>query len=436
MNLFGTDGIRGRANEFPLVPAYLTSIGRAIGVFFKGNGMVILGGDPRLSTTMISTALVSGITSTGRSVLLADVIPTPVLAHLVRQYKAPCGVMVSASHNPWHDNGVKIFNNSGYKLSLAEEDNFSKQVESKESSGPSSVGSVYYIVAWQEQYIARLKSQFKLNLSKLKIVLDLANGATCTLAPMIFEAFGAKPITISNEPDGVNINEGCGAGDIKKLRAAVLKNKADIGIAFDGDGDRIIMVDENGNKVDGDAIMALLAINWWQRRKLRGAKIIATQYSNLALSKILTEKGIKIEFVDTGDRFVAERMRQARLNLGGEKSGHIVLSDYETTGNGIVTALATLEALGKRRLSEANTVKDFPQVLINVDVKEKPPLEKLPQVMDAMKAAENKLGTLGRVFVRYSGTQPMARVMIEGESEKLIKPLAENIANAIRKGLC
>jgi len=428
---FGTDGIRGEANKFPLVPEFLVKLGKATVTYFDNDSRaIILAGDTRQSTTMIASALSSGIVASGCDVLELGIAPTPVLAYFTRILKAKCGIMVTASHNPWQDNGVKFYKNDGTKLSEHQEENFEKLIDLdiNEDSEP---GAIHPLIEWQEDYIAHLKTLFDLDLASVEITLDCANGPTSFLAPMVFEAFNAKPKVIHNAPDGKNINENCGATSLNNLK----KERQGVGIAFDGDGDRVIMIDELGNTIDGDHIMGIIAVDLKEENKLQKDSIVITKYSNMGLRVALWEKGVKVDYADNGDQYVSALMKNHGYSLGGEKTGHIILSEYETTGNGIIVALKVLEIMKKKnkKLHELNFLKEYPQILINVEVKEKIPIENLPNVILAIEGVESKLGDNGRVFVRYSGTQNLVRIMIEGQDKDLIRSYADKIAEEFKQ---
>ncbi len=424
MKLFGTDGIRGKANKSPLTPEGVVKIGKSLAsVLNKKSNLVVLGGDTRISTPMIASALSSALTSMGLDVAVADIIPTPAVALMVLKLEADAGLVVSASHNPWFENGIKFFNNKGFKFSV-EEESLVEEAFEKEIKG-NNIGKIFSL-RWEDTYVEYLRSLFNMDLSNLKIVVDCANGATSFIAPRVFESFNNKPIVINNQPDGTNINKG-GANDLGALKQEVLKNNADIGIAFDGDGDRIAIIDENGNILDGDSIMGIIA----RELKQELDAVAVTRYSNAGFVNSMQELGISCEFAETGDRYVNEKMQKLNIRLGGENSGHIIMSDYSTTGDGILTGLKILEIMHnkKKKLSELDFVKKFPQVLVNKEVKEKTPLEQLPEVSKRIKRVEEILKGQGKVFVRYSGTQNLVRILVEGPSMDLIKAYAELIAD-------
>jgi len=437
MKLFGTDGIRSKANEYPLVPEFVVRIGQSIPeAFMHKSNTVIIGGDTRQSTGMISSALVSGVTSRGLNVVVGNIMPTPIVAFFTRKFKFRCGIVVSASHNPWDDNGIKFFTPEGVKLTPEEEKRFEKIIFSmKENrSGGSHTGNIFHLLDWRQQYIEHLKQCLELELSKLKLVIDYANGATITIASDVFASYGCKPISINDAANGKNINENCGAEHPEALQNAVKKNRADIGFAYDGDGDRVVVVDSYGNILDGDALINIIAGYLSSKGKLNG--VVITKYSNLGLVKALEARNIPVEYAATGDRYVAELMRKRGYQLGGEKAGHIILGDFETTGNGLLVSLFILKIMLEtgKPLHELNTLKEVPQVMINVAVKRKVPFEELPAVQRAIEQAKGELGSDGRVFVRYSGTQPVARVMVEATRKASAQFFAERIARAIKEG--
>jgi phosphoglucosamine mutase len=438
MKLFGTDGIRGRANAYPLNPEFIVGIGKACADYFRGDGdSVILGGDTRQSTSMISSALVAGLNAKGVNVIVANIIPTPIVAWLAKRFSLKCGIMVSASHNPWQDNGIKFFKTDGLKLTQEEEAEFEKLIFAQNQGSCGQVGYVYNFVDWQEPYLEHIESLFEMELSGLKLVVDCANGATAYFAARVFERFGAAPELLNISPDGCNINEGCGAEHTEPLAKEVLSKRADIGIAFDGDGDRLMLIDEKGQLVDGDAIIAMIATQLKQQGRLNGGKVVATEYSNLGLAKRLEAEGIGLEIVAPGDRNIAQHMLQKGYVLGGEPSGHIILSELETTGNGLLNALCVLQLMhwSKLPLSKLNCLNRYPQVMLNVEVDKKPPIKTLKKTPAAIRAAEARLGSTGRVFVRYSGTQELARVMVEAQDKALAESCAAQIAKAIKEEL-
>jgi len=439
--LFGTDGIRGLVGHYPMTPEIMLKLGKSSAKIFKSNQSrhkILIGKDTRISGYILESALTSGICSMGLDVLLVGPLPTPAIAHLAKNLNASAGIVISASHNPAQDNGVKFFSNKGIKLS----DEIEKKIESLvfknifKSVPSEKTGKAYRLQDAKSRYIEFAKSAIKNNLQGFKIVLDCANGAAYAVAPIIFEELGAQTIILNNKPDGLNINKDCGALHPKVVSKEVKKHNANIGIAFDGDADRVIIVDENGSELNGDHIMALCAIDMLKNNNLNKKTLVATVYSNLGLDKTIEKAGGKVVRVKNGDRYVIEEMLKNNYNFGGERSGHIIFSDYTTTGDGIIAALRVLDIMKKtnKKLSELKTcLKEFPQVLINVKVKKKIPFEQLPNVNKAIKQAQTILKNNGRLLIRYSGTENIARVMIEGKDKKLITKLANNIAGEIKK---
>jgi len=445
--LFGTDGIRGVVNKHPMTSEMAMQIGQAVACVLRKKGhrqKIVIGKDTRLSGYMLESALASGISSMGADVILVGPMPTPGIAFITNNMDADCGIVISASHNPFGDNGIKIFSKQGFKLSNEQELEieelvFSKTLQSLVSS-PGEIGRAFRETDALGRYIVFLKHTFpkNLDLEGVKIVLDCANGATYKVAPTIFKEMRAEVISINVEPDGKNINLNCGSLNPERLGEEVVKNKADIGLAFDGDGDRLISVDEKGNIVNGDMTLAICAKNMKEEQTLRNNIVVSTVMSNLGLSVALKEMGIKHVQSKVGDRYVLEEMLKNGAVIGGEDSGHIIFSEHHTTGDGLITALQLLTIMRKRKtaLSELSKVmKSFPQTLINVDVKSKPDLKGIPEITTAVEEVEKELGAKGRVLVRYSGTQPMCRVMIEGPTIEKTKELATKIAEVVKKKL-
>ncbi len=447
MRLFGTDGIRGEANQYPMTPEMALRVGLAVGYLFRNQGRhrrIIIGKDTRLSGYMLEMALASGVLSMGAEAWLVGPLPTPAVAFLTRDLRAEAGVMISASHNPFHDNGIKIFGSDGFKLS----DELEARIEAliREPSldegraRREAIGRAHRIEDARGRYMVYLKRSFPedLDLEGLRVVVDCAHGATYRVAPEILEELGATVIRIGCEPDGLNINRGCGALHPQVLREKVLKEGADIGLAFDGDGDRLILVDEKGRVRDGDYVLACLAVSLKKEDQLPGNTVVATVMSNLGLERFLASEGIRLLRTPVGDRYVVEKMREGGYRLGGEQSGHIVFLDQATTGDGVLTALRVLAVL-RRQERPASEVLDLfekvPQVLINVVVREKRPLSEIEGLAERLQKAEEKLAGRGRVLVRASGTEPKYRVMVEGEDQDLIEALAEEIAAHIRRVL-
>ena len=443
--LFGTDGIRGLANEYPMTSEMAMKVGRAVAYFFnrkeKGSPKIIIGKDTRISGYMLEYALVSGICSMGADAYLAGVLPTPGIAYITASTDADAGIVISASHNPFYDNGIKIFKRDGFKLSDEKEAEIEKTLLSDEISSISRnirmTGGVYRIADAGQNYIDFLLSKVPENFCQgLKIVIDCSNGATYKVAPELFARLGAEVETLFNDPDGRNINENCGSQHTSELTKIVLEKNADIGLAFDGDGDRLIAVDEDGNIITGDKILAICARAMKKKGELKNNTVVSTVMSNMGLGIALEYMGIKHIKAKVGDRYVLESMIHSGAVLGGEDSGHMIFLDHQTTGDGILTALKLIEALknDSKPLSELVKIMDvFPQVLINVEVKNKPDISSVPQITEAIKAVEKNLAGKGRVLVRYSGTQPLCRVMIEGPTQKITEKYCQEIADKVKE---
>lgn len=440
---FGTDGIRGTANTFPMTADIAQRVGMAAGhIFNRGSHRhrVVIAKDTRLSGYMIETALTSGFLSMGVDVLLVGPMPTPAVAFLTRAMRADMGVMISASHNPYHDNGLKLFGPDGYKLSDAIELEIEALMQSdlSEKLAPTEkIGRAKRLDDAPGRYIEFVKSTFPkhLSLEGLKIVIDCANGAGYVVGPIILYELGAEVVPLHVSPNGLNINKECGSNHPASLRGAVLREKADLGIALDGDADRLIMVDEKGSVLDGDVLMAMVANHWHRAGLLKGGGVVSTQMSNLGLEQFLETLGLALHRTKVGDRYVMEHMRTHGLNVGGEPSGHIILSDYVTTGDALIAALQVLamKVQDGRELSEAAKLfTPVPQVLKNVRYTGKSPLDAAP-VQTAIAEVEQRLGKTGRVLVRASGTEPLIRIMVEGEDKHAIESYAEQIANATQK---
>lgn len=443
--LFGTDGVRGVANVDPMTSEVALRLGRAVAYVFRTGSRrhkIIIGKDTRLSGYMLETAMASGICSMGVDVLLVGPMPTPGIAFLTRSLRADAGAVISASHNPFQDNGIKFFSRRGFKLPDEVELKIEQLVLARDIDHlrPTAheVGKAFRVDDAVGRYNVFVKNTFPkhLTLDGLKVVVDCANGAPYRVAPEVLEELGADVTAIGAEPDGQNINLDCGSTHPEAARAAVLEKGADVGISLDGDGDRAILVDEKGTIIDGDAILAIAARELLTKKKLRRNTVVATEMSNLGLDAAIEELGGRVVRTPVGDRYVVEEMLRGGFCLGGEQSGHIVFLDHATTGDGLITALAVLAIMVRKRrpLSELSSVMTrFPQLLVNVPVHTKPDLSSLRSVQEAISAAENVLEGRGRVVVRYSGTEMLARVMIEGQEEKQVRSLADDIAGAIRR---
>ncbi|WP_156255552.1 phosphoglucosamine mutase [Sandarakinorhabdus oryzae] len=436
---FGTDGIRGLTNTPPMTAAIALKLGQAAGRhFLRGlhTHRVVIGKDTRLSGYMMESALVAGFTSVGMDVTLLGPMPTPAVAMLTRSMRADLGVMISASHNPFHDNGIKLFGPDGYKLSDADEAAIEALLEEEiPLAEPKAIGRARRIDDAQGRYIHFAKATFPehLRLDGLKIVIDCAHGAAYKVAPAALWELGAEVIAIGVAPDGFNVNDKVGSTHPKALQLKVLESGADIGIALDGDADRLIVVDERGQVVDGDQLMALIASRAAEAGTLKGGALVATVMSNLGLERFLESKGIALHRAAVGDRHVLELMRQAGCNVGGEQSGHIILSDHATTGDGLVAALQVLAALvgsGKPASELLHLFDPLPQLLKNVRFKGGAPLE-ADAVKAAIAEAEARLAGQGRLLIRKSGTEPLIRVMAEGEDKTLVGRVVDDICAAV-----
>jgi len=443
--LFGTDGIRGVANVYPMTPEVVLNVGKAVAYVFKEKcgkekPKFVIGKDTRLSGYMLENALISGIVSVGADVLLVGPMPTPAIAHLTKSLNADAGIVLSASHNPAEDNGIKIFSEDGYKLPDDAEDEIEKHVLSEtvntEHVKGGLIGKVHRIDDARGRYIEFAKASVNsMSLKGIKIVLDCANGAAYNTAPHIFSELGAEVIVLNDKPDGLNINLDCGALHPEKMMEVVKEEKADIGIALDGDADRVIVCDEKGRSVDGDHIIAICAIDMKKNGALKKNHVVVTIMANKGFDIAMERERIKVVKTNVGDRYVVDEMRKKGYVLGGEQSGHIIFANYTTTGDGIISALQLLKVIKERRvkLSKlAESMKSLPQVLVNVDVTEKKDISRL-QVNKNIKSAELKLGDKGRVLVRYSGTQNLCRIMIEGENKREIQKMANDIAKVMKK---
>ncbi len=445
--LFGTDGIRGIANQYPMTAEIALNIGRATAHLFKKKGHVakiIVGKDTRISGYMFESALVSGICSMGVNAIMVGVMPTPGIAFLTNSMRADAGIVISASHNPLQDNGIKIFSAEGFKLpdekELAIEDFVFADDKEKERPAPGDLGKVYRLDDARGRYTVFLKHTFpkEYTLEGTRIVLDCANGATYRIAPDTFFELGAQVTTLFDHPDGININVNCGSQYPKTIAREVVARKADVGFAFDGDGDRLIAVDEKGAVLTGDQILAICARMMKNEGMLTNNLVVRTVMSNIGLGIAFDKMGIDSIITNVGDRNVLEEMRASGASIGGEDSGHLIFLPHHTTGDGIITALQVLTAMkreGKPLSTLAKTMTVFPQVLINVDVKKRPDLSRVPEIARAIRGAEKALGNRGRVLVRYSGTQNMCRVMVEGPTHKETEKHCRQIADVVRAKL-
>lgn len=445
--LFGTDGVRGVANVYPMTAEMAMQIGRAAAYIFR-NGKrrhrIVIGKDTRLSGYMLESALVAGICSMGVDVLLVGPLPTPGIANITSSMRADAGVVISASHNPFEDNGIKFFSRDGFKLPdetelMIEDLIFSKRIDSLRPTAKE-VGKAYRIDDAKGRYVVFLKSTFPkdLDLTGLKIVLDCANGAAYKVAPAVFEELGAEVIPVGVKPNGTNINAKCGSLHPEVMSEAVKEHGADLGVALDGDADRCIFVDEYGNVVDGDRIMAICATEMLKQGTLKQNTLVATVMSNMGLDIAMKKAGGEVVKTAVGDRYVVEEMLRGGYNLGGEQSGHMIFLDHNTTGDGILSALQVLAIMQRRqkRLSElALVMQSLPQVLVNVRLAEKTDIMQVPEIARLIQDIEEKLKGEGRVLIRYSGTEPLLRIMLEGSDEGDIRCWANEIASTVAQAL-
>ena len=440
-NFFGTDGIRGEVGKSPITADILLKVGWAVGSVLKEqneNASVIIGKDTRVSGYLFESALEAGFLSAGVNVGMLGPMPSPAIAYLTQAFGATAGVVISASHNPYQDNGVKFFSSKGVKLN----DETQKAIEKKISMPMSSVGSASIGKARRYEqalgrYIEFCKSTFdkSCDLSNLKIIIDCANGATYHIAEDVFSELGASVLMINNTPDGYNINRDCGATDTKHLQKEVLENNADLGIAFDGDGDRLIMVDHKGQKVDGDELVFIIANAWKESGDLKSNKVVGTKMTNLGIQLAFAEIGVSFIEADVGDRHVMDQLIEHKAVLGGEGSGHIICLNKSTSGDGIIAALQVLEVMsktGKTLLELKSKMMKYPQVLINVKTDTKVNLQEESKLSQAINSVESKLSKTGRVLVRESGTEPLVRVMVESSNYGLAKESAEELAKIIK----
>ena len=445
--LFGTDGIRGEANRYPMDANTAFAVGQAMTLVLKKTHhttRVVIGKDTRLSGYMLESALESGVTSMGGVPYLVGVLPTPGIAFITESMRADAGAVISASHNPYQDNGIKIFSGAGFKLSDEQEEAIEGLILGGKLPDmvppPHDMGRAYRLDDAAGRYIVFLKNTFPRSLSMegLKIVLDTANGATYRVAPAAFTELGAEVTVIHNTPNGLNINENCGSQHTEDLRKAVVESGAAIGLAFDGDGDRLIAVDENGNEITGDQIMIICAVMLKEEGRLRNDLLVSTIMSNMGLSVACRKYGFKNHAAKVGDRYVLEDMQRLGGVIGGEESGHVIFLDHHTTGDGILTAMQLLAAMlraGKPLSEMAKLMDVFPQKLINVDVKSKPDIQTVPEIVEAIKQVEAELKDEGRVLVRYSGTQNMCRVMVEGPTKEITEKYAAQLADVVKAAI-
>lgn len=439
---FGTDGIRGQANAAPMTVENAVQLGRAVALTFSTAGhraRILVGKDTRLSGYMLEAALMAGITSTGADVTMLGPLPTPGIAFLTTSMRADAGIVLSASHNPFQDNGLKVFGRDGYKLPDAIELQLEAMMDQPSDSLPlakgAAIGRARRIEDAGGRYITHLKTLLRpqFDLTGIRIAVDCANGAAYRVAPLLFAELGATVFPLGVSPNGLNINDRCGSLHPEGVAEKVLEVGADLGIALDGDADRIILVDNKGKVVDGDAVLGMCALEMKSRANLRHDTVVATVMSNMGLDRMLRDEGIRLERTAVGDRYVVQRMREGGFNFGGEQSGHLVFLDHSTTGDGLVAALQVINLILERQRPLADIARGFepmPQILISKLVRARPPLETLPTVQRAIADAEKELGDGGRVLVRYSGTEYKVRVMVEGENPGRTQQLCEDIVEA------
>jgi phosphoglucosamine mutase len=441
--LFGTDGIRGVANRSPLTPEELFALGRAVATLLRdkrGGSKVrlVVGRDTRLSGPMIEQALVVGALSTGADCLSVGVLPTPAIAFLTRHLEADGGAVISASHNPFGDNGVKFFSREGTKLPDQWEDEIEALVRAGGGVIRPTGGDVGRFIAYdraEADYLTFCRERVTCDLRGLTVVLDCAHGATARVAPKLFRSLGARVLTLGVRPNGTNINHKVGALYPEGLQKKVKAVGAQIGLAFDGDGDRLITVDETGEVRDGDYLLAILGRHLAARGRLKGGVVVTTVMANLGLDRSLAEAGVRLVKTPVGDRYVLDEMRRIGANVGGEQSGHLIFLDHALTGDGMISALQLLQTMhetGASLGSLAQCLTKFPQILVNVRVREQPQLEAIPRLGDRVRQMEAALNGLGRILIRYSGTEPLARVMIEGDNREMIEAMAHELAGIIQ----
>lgn len=442
--LFGTDGVRGVANQDPMTSEMAMKLGRAAGHVFRnreGRHQIVIGKDTRISGYMLESALTSGLCSMGVDVLLVGPLPTPAIAFLTRSLRADAGVMISASHNPYQDNGIKFFSNDGMKLPDEAEQRIEDLILSNEIEHirptAEAIGKAFRIDDADGRYIEYVKRSLprEMDFQGLRVVLDCANGAAYHVFPKVIKELGAKVWVMGCEPDGLNINDGCGAVHPERLSQMVRDRKADIGIALDGDADRAMFVCEQGNVIDGDHAMAAFALDLKRQGRLRKDTVVGTVMSNFGFELAMKEAGITLVRTAVGDRYILERMVADQYNLGGEQSGHMIFLDYHTSGDGLISGLQMLKLMrrtGQPLSKLADCMKAVPQVLLGVKVPRKPDLQALPLLQQAIREKEQVLNGTGRILVRYSGTEPLLRVMVEGQDAAMIQTIAEDLVNVVK----
>lgn len=445
--IFGTDGVRGRANATPMTVETALALGKAAGKLFRtrdGKHRVVIGKDTRLSCYMFENALIAGLCSMGVDTLMLGPLPTPGVAFITRAYRADAGIVISASHNPYYDNGIKFFSSEGFKLSDEWEREMEALVESRQfdDSLPADwdIGRNTKIDDAAGRYIEFVKATFgrRLSLKNLKVALDCANGAGWRVAPLVFKELDASVYVYGVQPNGLNINDGCGSLHPETMQKAVIDHHLDVGIALDGDGDRVIMVDEKAQIVDGDAILAICAEDMKKKGILKNNKVVATVMTNIGIIRALEAMDIEVACSKVGDRYVIKDMIDIDANLGGEQSGHLIFLDHNTTGDGLVSALQVMRIMIETDSKLSDLVAKYaryPQSCVNVNVFSKPPLESMPEVKEAILKVEKSLGSAGRVLVRYSGTENLCRVMVEGPNLKQAAQMAHGIADVVKKAI-
>ncbi|MFH1778282.1 MAG: phosphoglucosamine mutase [Candidatus Omnitrophota bacterium] len=443
--LFGTDGIRGKVGAIPLTENMVFELGKAVGEYLQGKGKVIIGKDTRYSCDRLEDVFARGLYRGGIKVYSAGIIPTPGLAFLTKEMQMNMGAMISASHNLAEDNGIKFFYQDGFKISDEAEEKIEeiifKNMQDQENVTKSSPDCVHYLTREEAElnYIEFLKNTVNhLDFHGIKLVIDCANGAAYHVAKRLFTELGLDTIIIHGEPNGKNINLNCGSLHPQHVAESVVYEKADLGFCFDGDADRLIIADEHGTILDGDYIMAMCAIDMHQKKTLTKHTLVTTVMSNFGLEKVMNERGINLLRTNVGDKYVISEMLKGGYTIGGEQSGHIIFLDYATTGDGLITALQVLKLFkeSNRRLSEfSKCIVKYPQILLNIKVKQRVPLEELPEVQERINEVVRQLKDEGRVVVRYSGTEPLLRIMLEGKSEEKINKLANAIAETVKQNI-
>ncbi len=443
-SLFGTDGIRGKANIYPITPEIAVKVGRAVAVYFKEKGDgVVIGRDPRISGEMLESSIIAGICSMGVDVYKAGVVPTPAIAVSAKKDKRCCGIVISASHNPYYDNGIKLFKGDGFKLSDEEENEIEALILSdellKKAEKISKIGIIVEEKNATADYVNFLtNSMEKPDFNSLKLVVDCSNGATSEVAKLLFGKVAKTCEIIFADPDGININDGCGSQHTEHLKQKVIDTKADLGLAFDGDGDRLIALDHEGNEISGDQIIAICANYMHDKGILKNNTVVTTIMSNIGFVAAMRKLSLKHIMADVGDRFVLKEMLKNDAVIGGEDSGHMIFLNDHTTGDGVLSAIKLLEVVidtGKTVKELAEVMKIYPQILMNVDVTSKPDVFEIPEIDKIIKKVETQLGDDGRVLVRYSGTQPLCRVMVEGPSEEITKDCCSQIVSVVEKAI-